>query len=98
MLDSPNSICPGAQSGFDALRSELPRSITLSTKSKESHARAEALFQKKEAMLREGQKARAEYEAKCEAEREKTVRLRALRLARDAALAANKRCSVEPAG
>ena len=63
--------------------------MTLSTKSKESHARAEALFQKKEAMLRDGQKARAEYKAKREAEREKTARLRALRLARDAALAGN---------
>jgi hypothetical protein len=60
--------------------------VTLSTSSKEAHARAEALFQKKEAMLREGQKARAEYEAKRQAEREKTARLRALRLARDAAL------------
>jgi hypothetical protein len=51
--------------------------------SKETHARAEALFRKREAMLRDGQKAMAEYEARREAEREKTARLRALRLARD---------------
>lgn len=52
----------------------------------QAHARAEALF-KKEAMAREGAKAMAEYEAKQRAVREKTARLRALRLARDAALA-----------
>ena len=47
-------------------------------------ARAEALF-KKEERLRDGQKAMAEYEAAQLAVREKTARLRALRLARDAA-------------
>ncbi len=36
--------------------------------------------------LREGQQAMAEYEAACAATREKTARLRALRLARDAGL------------
>jgi hypothetical protein len=46
-------------------------------------ARAEALF-KKETRLREGQKATAEYEAAQQAIREKTARLRALRLARAA--------------
>jgi hypothetical protein len=60
--------------------------MTLSTNSKESRARAEALFRKKEAMLQDGQKARAEYEARRRAEHEKTARLRALRLARDSAL------------
>jgi hypothetical protein len=49
-----------------------------------SEARAEALF-KKEERLRDGQKATAEYEAAQGAVREKTARLRALRLARDAA-------------
>jgi len=48
------------------------------------HRRAEALF-KKEQQGREGQQAMAEYEAKLEVMREKTARLRALRLARDAA-------------
>jgi hypothetical protein len=44
-------------------------------------ARAEALF-KKEKQMREGAKAMAEYEV---APREKTAKLRALRLARDGA-------------
>jgi hypothetical protein len=47
--------------------------------------RAEALFKKKEERLSEGQEAMAEYEADGHAMREKTARLRALRLARDAA-------------
>jgi hypothetical protein len=46
-------------------------------------ARAEAVF-KKEARQREGEKAMAEYEAAQRAIREKTARLRALRLARAA--------------
>ena len=49
----------------------------------EAQRRAEALF-KKEQQLREGQKAMADYQAKLHAMREKTARLRALRLARDA--------------
>jgi len=48
-------------------------------------ARAEALFKKKQEQLREGQQAMAEYLADGRAVREKTARLRALRLARDAA-------------
>lgn len=47
-------------------------------------ARAEAQFKKKEQQAREGAQARAEYEAAQRATREKTARLRALRLARDA--------------
>jgi hypothetical protein len=47
--------------------------------------RAEAAF-KQEERLRNGQKAMAEYEANRIAVRENTARLRALRLARDAAL------------
>jgi len=49
----------------------------------EAHRRAEALF-KKEQQLREGQQAMAQYQAELRATREKTARLRALRLARDA--------------
>jgi hypothetical protein len=56
----------------------------LSTDSDQAHRRAEALF-KKEQQGREGQRAMAEYEAKLEVMREKTARLRALRLTRDAA-------------
>jgi hypothetical protein len=50
----------------------------------EAHRRAEALF-KKEQQLREAQQAMVEYQAELRAMREKTARLRALRLARDAA-------------
>jgi hypothetical protein len=56
----------------------------LSTDSDQAYRRAEALF-KKEQHGREGQQAMVEYEAKLEVMREKTARLRALRLARDAA-------------
>jgi len=52
--------------------------------SNEAHRRAEALF-KKDQQLRESQQAMAEYQAKLAAMREKTARLRALRLAHDAA-------------
>jgi hypothetical protein len=62
----------------------------LSTTADESHRRAEALF-KKEQQLREGQQAMAEYQAELRAMRDKTARLRALRLARDAATEAAAR-------
>ena len=52
--------------------------------SDEAHRRAEALF-KKEQQSREAQQATAEYDAEQRAVQEKTTRLRALRLARDAA-------------
>ncbi len=52
--------------------------------SDDAHRRAEGLF-KKERQLREGQQTMAEYQAELRAMREKTARLRALRLARDAA-------------
>jgi hypothetical protein len=48
----------------------------------EAHRRAEPLF-KKEQQLHEAQQAMAEYQAELRAMREKTARLRALRLARD---------------
>ena len=47
-------------------------------------ARAEALF-KREEQMRQGAKAMAQYKAEQQAVREKTAKLRALRLARDAA-------------
>ena len=50
----------------------------------EVHRRAEALF-KKEQQSHEAQQTMTEYEAELQAMREKTARLRALRLARDAA-------------
>jgi hypothetical protein len=58
----------------------------LGTDAKRARDRAEAAFKKKEQQLREGQQAMAEYEAAGAATREKTARLRALRLARDANL------------
>jgi hypothetical protein len=57
----------------------------LDTNAKRIHDRDEAAFKKKEERLREGQQAMAEYEAARLATNEKTARLRALRLARDAA-------------
>jgi len=50
----------------------------------QAHDRAEAAFKKKEKQLREGQVAMAQYLAERAAVRERTARLRALRLARDA--------------
>jgi Tfp pilus assembly protein PilX len=58
----------------------------LDTDTKGARDRAEAAFKKKEQQLREGQQAMAEYEAARAATREKTARLRALRLAHDAGL------------
>jgi hypothetical protein len=51
----------------------------------EATARAEALFKRKEEQARQGAKAWAEYQAQFRAEAEKTERLRALRLAKEAA-------------
>ena len=56
----------------------------MSTHSDEALRRAQALF-RKEQQAREGQQGMAEYQAKMEAIRDKTARLRALRLARDVA-------------
>jgi hypothetical protein len=50
-----------------------------------NHDRAEAVFKQKQERLREGEQAMAQYEADQRTMREKTARLRALRLARDAA-------------
>jgi hypothetical protein len=57
---------------------------TLSDKSKEAQRRAEAEF-KKVRNAKEGAKALSEYESAAQAVREKTSRLRALRLAKEAA-------------
>jgi hypothetical protein len=59
--------------------------IVLKTDFKSAQERAEASFKKKAIQFAEGQKAWAEYEAKAVLVREKTARLRALRLAREAA-------------
>jgi len=56
----------------------------LPTRSDEARARAEANF-KKEERAKDGAKAMMEYQAKSRSELEKTQRLRALRLAKEAA-------------
>jgi hypothetical protein len=60
-------------------------SIMLKTDLKSAQERAEANFKKKAIQFVEGQKAWAEYEASASRVREKTARLRALRLEREAA-------------
>ena len=52
---------------------------------KDAREQAEASFKKKAIQLVEGQKAWAKYEANLAAVREKTARLRALRLTRESA-------------
>jgi hypothetical protein len=52
---------------------------------KAAQARAEASFKRKEQQARDGKLATIEYEAAAKATREKTARLRALRLAKEAA-------------
>ena len=54
-------------------------------KSTKEMERAQAAFHKKEVQAREGASAMAEYKAAGQAERAKTERLRALRLAKEAA-------------
>lgn len=56
-----------------------------SSKNTKDMERAQAAFHKKEAQAREGATAVAEYKAASNAERAKTERLRALRLAKEAA-------------
>ena len=55
------------------------------SKSTKDMERAQAAFHKKEIQAREGATATAEYKAASQAERAKTERLRALRLAKEAA-------------
>jgi 3-hydroxyacyl-CoA dehydrogenase len=62
--------------------------VILSASSKRARDRAEASLRKKQEQAREGEKAMGEYEAAARAVLENTVRLRALRLAKEAAEAA----------
>lgn len=68
----------------------------LMTETDRARVRAEAVF-KKEEQAREGRKAMVEYEVAQRAVSEKTARLRALRLARDARLAKVSCAKKEPA-
>jgi hypothetical protein len=81
---STGGILPQA-GGCRASRFARKGVTRLDTNAKRIHDRDEAAFKKKEERLREGQQAMAEYEAARLATNEKTARLRALRLARDAA-------------
>ncbi|MEX0753451.1 MAG: hypothetical protein WD073_11080 [Xanthobacteraceae bacterium] len=66
---------------------------------KEAKARAEASFKKKELQAREGAEARMQYEAERQAVRDKTARLKALRLAKEASdqtVAAEKKAAAPP--
>jgi hypothetical protein len=58
--------------------------MMLTTRSEQARARAEASFRKEE-RAKEGAKAMLEYQANSRLVREKTERLRALRLAKEAA-------------
>ncbi|HKD29168.1 MAG TPA: hypothetical protein VKC66_25070, partial [Xanthobacteraceae bacterium] len=60
------------------------RETTLTTRPNEARARAEASFRKEE-RAKEGAKAMMEYQANLRMVREKTERLKALRLAKEAA-------------
>jgi len=79
MIGRDGSQCAGVR-GPSALRQET----TLANSSKDTRDRTDANF-KKEQRAREGAKAMAEYEAAGVAMREKTARLKALRLAKEAA-------------
>jgi hypothetical protein len=57
---------------------------TLANNSKEARDRAEYSFKKQEQRAREGAKAMADYEAEGRATREKTARLKSLRMAQQA--------------
>ena len=57
----------------------------MSNSSKDAQARAEATFKRKEQQARDGKLALNEYAAATNALREKTKRLKALRLAKEAA-------------
>ena len=67
-----------------------------SNKSKEAQAKAEASFKRKEDQARDGKKAAAEYEAERIALRERTAKLKGLRLARDAAAAEAEAAKTKP--
>jgi hypothetical protein len=68
-----------------AARPRLMMEVFLSKSPKEMQERADASFKRKEIQAREATKAMIDYEAANVAEREKTARLKAQRLAKEAA-------------
>jgi hypothetical protein len=90
LVDKPTSAnrqMASGPSGSSVLWGGFARKgvATLDINAHQARDRAEAIFKKKQERLLDGQKATAEYEATRLATREKTARLRALRLARDVA-------------
>jgi hypothetical protein len=85
-----HDLCIHRVSGFQEAHNKLvlfpstAEEMTLTTRSDEARTRAEANF-KKEQRAKEGAKAMMEYQANGRLVREKTERLRALRLAKEAA-------------
>ena len=73
-------ISPSPQTHLRDRRKET----TLTTESNKAHARAEASFRKEE-RAKDGAKAMMDYQANARMVREKTERLKALRLTREAA-------------
>jgi hypothetical protein len=65
------------------IRRRTEKETTLTTRSNEARARAEASF-RKEVRAKDGAKAMMDYQANARMVREKTGRLKALRLAREA--------------
>jgi hypothetical protein len=76
---------PGAQRHLHEVRYVRVNDGVFVSKSTKDMERAQAAFHKKEIQAREGATAAAEYKAAGLAERAKTERLRALRLAKEAA-------------
>lgn len=70
--------------GYKCIAQVAEREKTLTTASSEARARAEASFRKEE-RAKEGAQAMMEYQANNRMIREKTARLKALRLAKEAA-------------
>jgi hypothetical protein len=68
-----------------------------SNPSKEAQAKAEASFKRKADQARDGKAAASEYEAAGRAMRERTIKLRELRLAKEAADAAAEAAKPKPA-
>jgi hypothetical protein len=69
-----------------------------SERAKDARERAEAQFQKRAKVAREGDAARAEYAAVSRAVDEKTARLKSLRLANEAESAKTKQQAAKPKG
>ena len=84
MVADPTSAVELTSITANASAASPKKEMTLATEPNEARARAEASFRKEE-RAKEGAKAMMEYQANSRMIREKTERLKALRLAREAA-------------